>query len=1129
MASVFEVMAKLSGNSSGMVTAFKQATTAAESYRDRVKAATANAVDSTAAASKAKLAGSDTGNGFAGGFKGALAGIGVLAATVGFGAMVKEAGAASDSVDKFKATMNFAGLDTSAIDQATKAAKQFADQTVYDLPTIQNTIAQLASNGVKDYTGLTKAAGNLNAVAGGNAETFKSVAMTMTQTAGAGKLTTENWNQLANAIPGAAGPLMRALEEAGAYTGNFREAMEKGQISADEFNEALMKLGNDPVAVEAAKSTKTFEGAIGGLQATINSGLVGALGAIKPAATGAINAVSTGLGGAFSWLGKAATGLKDLFTRGDFTAAFREAFHVEEDSAAVDMLFKVRDAAMQLWAGLSMGSQVRAQFDGQLAGLVAFGAGARAVFDEVTGGTRAFFAAFKAGDGDITSSGFAGMLETLGMRARELADQVGPILTAAFAQIGPVMATLLPPLLQLVTAISPVGIAIGALTPVLPILAAAAGTLAAALAGALAGAFTVVVPLVTGIVTGVAEAVTWFMSLHGSAEALAAGIGVAVVGLTAYKVIVGTITAVTKAWAAIQAVLAAVMAVSPVTLIILGIAALIAMIVLLVMNWDTVVNTITVIWGGFVNWITGVMDGFVGWLGGIWNSIVAGVSAFASGLFTPVVDAWNAVMSFFGTIGAIIVGYVSGIVADVISGWNGMVGFITGIFNGIKDFITGVWTWIFNLLTAIGQAFWAEHGAQLTAAWNFIVAIFSAVLNFYISVWTNIINTVVGAATAIWNAIVSAFTTVYNFISSIMSAVWSFISGVWNGIVGAVSGAANAVWGVISSVFSAVWGFISSIFNTVRSFISGVWNNILGVITGVVNTIANAVRGGFNAAWSAVSSVMNQISGFISGMWNGIVGSVRGAVGQIGGVISGIYGSVVGALSGAGSWLIGAGRNIVQGLISGVQSLAGTIGNAFLSMVPGWIVGPFKAALGIASPSKLFKQFGRWIIQGLGNGVNSEEKTAVRAMDQAAAAVTAAGQGMVIEAPKILMPTVPDVASQLALPELIQTVRLNFVGASPLEAIQAMAREIAAKGPDGYLQGVDGGGYSPATLGARGATASQQAPEITVNVRARVTNPWTGEEVEAFVSEVATDVTAGAVSGTARVVRNSRSGGQEGF
>lgn len=115
----------------------------------------------------------------------------------------------SDSTDKFMNTMSFAGIDTANVEKASKAARDYADRTVYDLSTIQNTTAQLAANGIKDYTGLTEAAGNLNAVAGGNADTFGSVAMVLTQTAGAGKLTTENWNQLADAIPGACSPHMR--------------------------------------------------------------------------------------------------------------------------------------------------------------------------------------------------------------------------------------------------------------------------------------------------------------------------------------------------------------------------------------------------------------------------------------------------------------------------------------------------------------------------------------------------------------------------------------------------------------------------------------------------------------------------------------------------------------------------------------------------------------------------------------------------------------------------------------------------------------------------------------------------------------------------------------------------------
>ena len=180
---------------------------------------------------------------------------------------------AADTMYKFEQTMGFAGYDDTAIKKASADVKDYADKTVYDLDTIANTTAQLAANGIKDYTGLTQALGNLNAVAGGNADTFNSVSMALTQTAGAGKLTTENWNQLANAIPGASGKLQEALKEAGAYTGDFREAMAKGQITADEFNSAIMKLGNEPVAVEAAASVETFEGAIGNMQATVISGL----------------------------------------------------------------------------------------------------------------------------------------------------------------------------------------------------------------------------------------------------------------------------------------------------------------------------------------------------------------------------------------------------------------------------------------------------------------------------------------------------------------------------------------------------------------------------------------------------------------------------------------------------------------------------------------------------------------------------------------------------------------------------------------------------------------------------------------------------------------------------------------
>ncbi|MFP3929565.1 tape measure protein [Enterococcus faecium] len=220
--------------------------------------------------------------------------------TGSFTDLIGEGLAASDSMDKFRSTMKLGSFGDEEIDKAAKAVKKYADDTVYDLSDVSNTTAQLAANGIKNYTELTQAAGNLNAQAGGNAETFKSVAMVMTQTAGAGKLTTENWNQLADAIPGASGVLQEAMKKNGAFTGNFREAMEKGEISADEFNKAITELGMNDGAVKAAKSTSTFEGAVGNLRANVVSGIMDIINHLgKDNLTGMVNKASDAVVGVF--------------------------------------------------------------------------------------------------------------------------------------------------------------------------------------------------------------------------------------------------------------------------------------------------------------------------------------------------------------------------------------------------------------------------------------------------------------------------------------------------------------------------------------------------------------------------------------------------------------------------------------------------------------------------------------------------------------------------------------------------------------------------------------------------------------------------------------------------------------
>lgn len=277
-----------------------------------------------------------------------LAAEGIQMVASGLVDLAGEAITAADSLTKFESTMDFAGFGAQEIDALTQSVQDYASKTVYDLETIANTTAQLGANGVKDFMALTEAAGNLNAVAGGNADTFKSVAMVLTQTAGAGKLTTENWNQLADAIPGASGVLQEAMKKNGAYTGDFRDAMAKGEITAEEFNQAIMELGFEEAAVEAASSTKTIEGAFGNLKATVVDGFVAALtdGGLMNGITGFINGLATVLSNAGQYIGPAMDSIKGSIQ--GVKDAFASAFTGEQQAAILDFLSTFASALVAL-------------------------------------------------------------------------------------------------------------------------------------------------------------------------------------------------------------------------------------------------------------------------------------------------------------------------------------------------------------------------------------------------------------------------------------------------------------------------------------------------------------------------------------------------------------------------------------------------------------------------------------------------------------------------------------------------------------------------------------------------------------------------------------------------------------
>lgn len=145
------------------------------------------------------------------------------------------------------------------------------------------------------------------------------------------------------------------------------------------------------------------------------------------------------------------------------------------------------------------------------------------------------------------------------------------------------------------------------------------------------------------------------------------------------------------------------------------------------------------------------------------------------------------------------------------------------------------------------------------------------------------------------------------------------------------------------------------------------------LITGVVTAITWFVQlvTGSEQAGDQLESVWSGVLGFFGGLWDSIIGFFRNGITTAIRFFTELPRRIVDTLSGLGRMLFDIGRNMIQGLLDGAGSLLRNIGKFFLSLVPSWIVEPFKAALGIRSPSKVFQGLGEQIGNGLVAGLDS--------------------------------------------------------------------------------------------------------------------------------------------------------------
>lgn len=290
----------------------------------------------------------------------------------------------------------------------------------------------------------------------------------------------------------------------------------------------------------------------------------------------------------------------------------------------------------------------------------------------------------------------------------------------------------------------------------------------------------------------------------------------------------------------------------------------------------------------------------------------------------------------------------------------GPIGWIIAAVVGLVALIIANW----DTVVAWTQQAWAAVSAAVTVAWDWIKNAVQVALDFIIGLVTGFIDLV----TAPWRAM-------WALLQGDTEGAWQIINDATGGALDWLMGILGGAWDWVTSTTQAVW-------DGIVGFLSGIWDTI----TSTISTAANSVVSWLSDAWNNVLNTGRAA-------WDGIVNAVRTAIGNVLNAAAALPGQIMSAVGNLGGLLVEAGRNVVQGLWNGIVSLGGWLYNQIMGWIRSVVPGPVLQFLGIASPSKWMKtEVGRWIPEGLAEGIIGNAKVAADSARQMAAETAAGAQ-----------------------------------------------------------------------------------------------------------------------------------------
>ena len=385
--------------------------------------------------------------------------------------------------------------------------------------------------------------------------------------------------------------------------------------------------------------------------------------------------------------------------------------------------------------------------------------------------------------------------------------------------------------------------------------------------------------------------------------------------------------------------------------------------------WNTIVTIISEglaqTYNSIIQWVTSVIAAIVAWGIQLYSTVTSALTQFALSIVAKLLEAKSAFVNWIAETIAAIVVFGINLVSTIVTA---LATFAIAIATKLSEAYNNFITWISTTIASI-----VAFGAS----------IISSIVSTMASFVSSIITGTASALSAIVSFIASGISSIISFGASIVSTIISAMASFVSSIVSGTASALSAISSFVSTAISSIVSFVSSLISNIASGMSSFVSTIASGASSALSTIASFVSSAISAIVSFVSQIVSNIT---SGMSQFVSAIVSGGASAVSAVVS-MGSQIVSSVTGFVGDMVSAGADLIRGLINGIKNMAGAAVDAAKSVVGDAIAGA-KNLLGINSPSRVFRSFGEYTMQGLEIGINRMASRAVGAVTDVAKDMT---------------------------------------------------------------------------------------------------------------------------------------------